>query len=308
MRFFQRKLRYSSECEVEIGRKYISWVACLVSSLFFLYEFIQINMFNSIDSYVMDAYGLSAKGLGFLSSIYFYSTVAFLLPAGQILDRFPPKKIITLTMFLCILGIFGFSITSNLIVAGMCRFLEGIGSAFCFLGSFKIAANWFPKNKLPFVTGIIITVGMLGGVIAQTPLTVLISKYGWREALVMDAFLGILILAAIFLFVIDGSTNFKKAQGDEKNKTYWLEMKSVYLNRSNWSCGVYTCLMNSAMVLLGALWGNLYLEQIHHFSKQDSSIILSMIFIGCIIGSPIFGFLSSAMKNKKKPMIFGAIL
>lgn len=288
--------------------KYRAWITCLVSALFFLYEFIQINMFNSINQNIMSAYKLNSIGLGLLSSIYFYSTVVFLLPAGQILDKFSQKKVIILTIIICIVGIIGFAITSNIIIAAVCRFFEGVGSAFCFLGSFKIASNWFSKNKLAFVTSLIVTIGMLGGVVAQTPLTILVSQYGWREALLIDPGLGIVILISICVFVQDYPSGHKKRDLEKNNSTYWVTLKKAYFNKHNWACGLYTCLMNSPMVLLGALWGSLYLVQTDHFTRKSASMIISMMFIGAIIGSPIFGFFSSAIKSRKTLMIVGVIM
>ncbi len=112
-----------------------AWTVCIVSSLFFFYEFIQINLFNSINNDVIRDFHLNATQLGFLSACYFYSTVFFLLPAGQILDRFSAKKVILITLALCIVGIIGFALSKNVILAAFFRFIEGIGSAFCFLGS-----------------------------------------------------------------------------------------------------------------------------------------------------------------------------
>jgi len=96
------KLKVKNESPIQ------KWAVCCVASLFFFYEFIQINMFNSIDPEIVKAFKLNATQLGLLSACYFYSTVGFLLPAGQILDRYSVKKVILVTLLLCIVGIVGF--------------------------------------------------------------------------------------------------------------------------------------------------------------------------------------------------------
>jgi MFS family permease len=290
----------------QIRKNFMPWFICIIASLFFLYEFIQINMFNTIATEVIRTYHLNATQFGFLSSIYFYSTVLFLLPAGQILDRYSPKIIILITLGICITGIFIFSITHNLIIAGVSRFFEGIGSAFCFLGSFKIAANWLSKAKLSLATGVISTIGMLGGVIAQTPLTLLVEKYGWRQALSYDSLLGVTLFLLIYLIVQDGPAYNKAIT--QSSKIIFSQMKEVYLCRHNWFCGLYTCFLNVPMALLGALWGNLYLKQIHHFSDQQSSVIVSMLFIGTIIGAPLVGVLSGIGAYRKFLMFIAPLL
>lgn len=280
-----------------------SFTVCLVAALFFLYEFIQINMFNSISQDVTRAFQLDATGLGLLSSCYFYSTVGFLLPAGQILDRFSPKTTILVTLLICIFGLIGFSRTDSFIFAAVFRFLEGIGSAFCFLGSFRIAAAWVSEKQLGFMTGLIITIGMLGGVLAQAPLQFLVKYFGWRDALLVDASLGVAVAFLILLIV-------KDAPGErivDRKLEYCASLKLVYFNLHNWLCGFYTCILNLPLVLFGALWGNMYLEQVRHCSESQAAAIISLLFMGTIVGAPIAGFLSGKMGTRKIPMLFGAL-
>lgn len=286
---------------------FFSWVVCLTTSLFFLYEFIQINMFNTINPDVIRVFHVNATQLGWLSACYFFSTVFFMLPAGQILDRFSPKKVILVTLILCIIGIVGFASSRAILPAAIFRIAEGVGSAFCFLGSFRIASKWFAQERMAFVTGIIVTVGMIGGVIAQTPLTILIQTVGWRTALIYDACLGLFIALLIYLIVKDSPEENRVISIDKTNIDYWKSLRIVYLSMHNWYCGIFTCLLNLPLVLLGALWGSMYLEQAHYFSCTEASEIVSMLFIGMIIGSPIAGFISDYSGSRTIPMFVGAI-
>ncbi len=44
---------------------------------------------------------------------------------------------------------------------------------------------------------------MTGGLMAQTPLTLLIEHFDWRTAIILDALLGCIIFVAIIFFVKD---------------------------------------------------------------------------------------------------------
>ncbi|WP_172593948.1 MFS transporter [Candidatus Rickettsiella viridis] len=284
------------------------WIVCFVASLFFLFEFLQVNMFSSIDPEVMKAYALESTQLGFLSSIYFYSTVVFLLPAGYLLDRFSPKRIILVTLILSIIGIVGFALSYELWLAAVCRCIEGIASAFCFLGCFKISTNWVPKSRLALATGLIMTIAMLGGVLAQTPLMLLVETYGWRDALFIDAMVGAMVGIAILSIVKDSPANKRDTPSLVETINYWYAFKSAASKASNWACGIYTCLMNLPMMLLGAMWGSLFLMQAHSFSRADAATIVSMIFIGTIVGAPIAGWASDFLCKRKVVMWFAALL
>ncbi len=296
--------------ESKTGHKFLPWIVCFSAALFFFYEFIQMNMFNAISSQLMQSFSLDAAQLGLLSANYFYSNLIFLLPAGLILDRVSTRKVILTSLSICILGTFCFALSTNFYLASLFRFLTGIGSAFCFLSCIRLASRWFPSNKMALVAGLIVTMAMTGGMVAQAPLTTLVSYLGWRHALLVDAAFGIFILAIIIGFVRDYPAHLldTHSQHSIQGIGFWRSMAKSYLNLQNWLCGIYTCLMNSPFPLLGALWGGLYLQQIHQFSAKQASLVTSMLFIGTIIGSPIAGLVSDKISNRKIPMIIGAIL
>src|SRR5579862_5129485 len=108
------------------------WIVILAASLYFFYEFIQLNLFNAIDVQLMKAFNLNAPQLGQLSSMYFYANLLFLFPAGILLDRFSTKKILLCAITLSTLGTFIFAISSTYSEAAIARFVIGAGAAFCF--------------------------------------------------------------------------------------------------------------------------------------------------------------------------------
>ncbi len=82
----------------------LPWLVVFSAALFFFYEFIQMNMTSSLAPYLMQSFNIDATHLGNLSATYFYSTILFLLPAGQILDRVSTRKVILTALMICILG------------------------------------------------------------------------------------------------------------------------------------------------------------------------------------------------------------
>lgn len=288
------------------------WVVCLSAALFFFYEFIQMHMFNSISPSLMRAFSVDAVSLGYLSSTYLYADVCFLLPAGLILDRFSTRTVILTSMTLCIGGTFGFALSSSVLVAGLFHFISGIGNAFCFLSCIILTTRWFSPERRALVVGVIVTMAMVGGVVAQTPLAMLAASIGWRHALIMDAVLGLAIMALIWQFVYDypegQKAQFDKLKDDSKNIGFFKSLFGAMKNGQNWLCGIYTSLLNLPIMLLGALWGDLFLNQVHHLSIRQATVATSMLFFGTILGSPLVGWLSDTLRTRRTPMIIGAIL
>lgn len=290
-----------------------AWVVTLTASLFFFYIFIQLNLFNAIDIQLMQAFHLNAPQLGQLSSMFFYANVLFLFPAGILLDRYSTKKLLLMASGLATLGTFLFSYAETYFLAALGRFIVGIGASFCFLSCIRIATRWFPPSKMALVTGIIVTMAMIGGLVAQTPLALLSHAIGWRQAVLMDAGLGIVIFLAIVAFVKDYPPNSKDQYAADKaqleNLGFWKSISLVILNPQNWLGGLYTALMNLPVFLLGALWGIHYLMQVHQVTLMQASYATTLFFIGVILGSPFYGWLSDNYVGRRiLPMILGAII
>ncbi len=298
--------------EPVMTRKSTPWIVCLSAALFFFYEFIQSNMFSSIATDVMAAFHINAESYSRLSSIYFLANVIFLFPAGTILDRFSTKRVILISLSLCILGTFLFAQSSSYTVAVICRFLTGIGSAFCFLACIRLASRWFPPNRLALATGVIVTFAMTGGLMAQTPLTLLIEHFNWRTAVRIDALLGIFIFIAIMLLVKDSpGKNHKLLYPESTNKSKMgvlKSMKTAYFKIPTLLCALYTSLMNMPIVVLGAMAGGIYLTQTYNLSREEASYSMSLLFLGTLIGSPLVGSFSDYIGKKRLLMIIGTVL
>lgn len=287
------------------------WLVCLSAALFFFYEFIQMGMFNSISQELMHDFSINAGQLGFLSATYFYADVIFLLFAGILVDRFSIRRIILSAMIMVVLSTILFAFSRSFEIAAFSHFIAGIGNAFCFLSCIKLATRWFPSQRLALVIGIIITIAMAGGIVAQTPFALVVHILGWRAAVMINALLGILITILVYFFVYD----YPKHQLSEKMRDVATPqpisvVTSILLslrNKQTILAGIYTCLLNLPIILLGALWGTLYLTQVHHLQKTQASLVAMMIFLGTIIGSPLAGWFSDFIARRRLLMIIGAL-
>lgn len=291
-----------------------SWLVVFSAALFFFYEFIQMNMTSSLAPYLLQTFHLNAEQLGNLSATYFYSAILFLLPAGQILDRISTRKVILTALMTCVIGTALFAFAPNYLYAQLSRFLTGIGSAFCFLSCIRLASRWFSSERMALVSGFVVTMAMLGGTVAQTPLTLLINYFNdWRHAILVDAIVGLLFWIIIFIVVKDYPAEKKHiAESDRQQLSalgYWHAMKKSYLKIGNWLCGCYTSFMNLPIFLIGGGgFGALFLEQAKHLSTLQASYPPMMIFFGTVIGSPLAGWISDAMGRRKLPMQLGAVI
>lgn len=293
-------------------RKIQPWVVVFSAALFFFFEFIQMNMFNALNPSLIKTFHIDATALGELSAYYFYAMVIFLFPAGMILDRVSTRKVIIIAMAASVICTFGFAASTALWQAKLCRFITGVSGSFCFLSNVRLASRWFELRRLALVIGLVVTFAMLGGMVAQTPLTVLTDHLGWRLTVTLNACFGVLLLVLIVIFVKDyppSQTNdYFQQQKMLQTLGFWRTFHQTVKNLQNWCGGFYTAFMNLPIFLLGAMWGSLYLVQVRELTRPDASMVTSMLFFGTIVGSPVVGWLSDRWRRRQLPMVIGAVV
>lgn len=282
-----------------------AWLVCLTASLFFFYEFFQLNLFDVINPSLRADFHIHAAQLSWMSSSFVWANVLFLLPAGFILDRYSVRLVILTAMFTCIIGTLGFALTTSFPWAAGFHALTGIGNAFCFLSCVVLVSRWFPPRKQALVIGCIVTMAFLGGMVAHTPFSLLAAHQGWRNAMLIDALFGLVLWVLIAIIVRNPHHETPRHLATQ---TWLKDMKQSGQNQQNWLAGFYTACLNLPIMVLCALWGGSYLVIVHHCTEWVASNIVSLIFMGSIIGCPLMGWLSDKQGQRKPIMITCAIL
>ncbi len=286
-----------------------SWSICFVASLFFFYEIVQLTVFNTISGDLTRTFSLSTLQLSRLSACYLYACAAFLLPAGLLLDRFSTKKLLAIACGLCAIGTGLIPTASTVEVATLGRILTGIGNTIAFLGCMRLATRWFPANKIALAMSLSVTIGMSGGIFSQTPFALLVKITGWQQAMFINAAIGG-IITLLIIFIVKDTPASHTPQNSHINRIiptgFFESLKKASSKSQNWLCGLYTGLLNLPVMMIGALWGNLYLTQGRGFSAMQAGNITSLIFLGLIIGAPLMGWISDKINSRRKPMLISS--
>lgn len=290
--------------------KWKAWLVCLSANLFCFYQVMQSNMLNSLNAPLLKTFSISATTMGYLSASYFYASVLFIFIAGFLIDKISRRVILISTCFINVLSISFFAIAQAPWQIFICHFVTGFAEAFSLTATIRLATQWFSRQHLTGIIGLMGGIASLGGIIAQAPFVISIAHFGWRKTLLFDAILGAIILITIIAFVQDKpklSKDDSKIVGLKSNN-FQKSFKECAKNIQNWLTGIYAGLMTLPLFLLGALWGNLYLVQAHHFTPQQAALSISMMFVGAVIGAPILGGVSDYFSTRKIPMQISALI
>ncbi|HLB57862.1 MAG TPA: MFS transporter, partial [Gammaproteobacteria bacterium] len=259
-------------------------------------------MMNSVSPYLLILLPVSPSKLGYISSLFLFVNLILLFPAGILLDKYQPKWLVAISIVITILGILFFIYFQSISSVIIWRSLSGIAGAFSYLSCVKILSTEFSRRYLGLLLGTTGIIIMSAGVISQYPLIWLIKHVGLINTMVIDIGLGILV---IFLVLTITS---KKSYSNIKNNMIHKNITSVFLNLKNWLIATYACLTNFPLFVLGALWGNLYLQYAQGVSIDTASLISSMIFIGNMFGATSLGYISDKIHTRKSLMIVSALL
>lgn len=124
---------------------------------------------------------LTAGDLGLLSSAYFIMFAAVQLPLGIALDRFGPRRVQTVLLFVAAIGaaLFGLGLSMTELVVG--RMLIGLGVSAGLMGSLKIITLWFPPAQWPLMNGLLMAAGGLGSLMATAPSQAALGVMTWHS-------------------------------------------------------------------------------------------------------------------------------
>ena len=99
-------------------------------------------------------FGLTAGGLGLLSSVYFFAFAVVQLPFGVLLDRFGPRRVNAILLLVAAAGGTWFAHAETAAAAIAARAIIGVGVSVCLMASFTAFVLWYPPERLATMNAI----------------------------------------------------------------------------------------------------------------------------------------------------------
>ncbi len=299
------------ESEKIISKKMIwPWVIVGLGAIFYCYEYLLRISPSVMTEELMSFYHLTGTEFGNLSgSFYYYSYVVMQILVGLLMDRFGPRRLLTVACLLCALGAYLFACSNSLFIAMIGRFLIGFGSAFAFVGAAKLATIWLPPERFALVSGIIFCLGMSGAMFGDIVMDMTVTAVGWQWTIFGAAAVGVFLTAIIWMIVRDVNPYHKDHYSHHTPtlRNVLSGLKQALKNPQIWLCGIVGCFFYLFLSAFGELWGPAYLEQARGISNLNSASANSMIFLGCAIGAPTWGWFSDLIQRRRLPIMLGAM-
>lgn len=295
--------------EQKATSSFFPWLICGLAALFYCYEFFLRISPSVMTHELMQAYNLTAAALGNLSAFYLYAYTPMQLPVGVMMDRYGPRRLLTVATLLCAIGTYLFAMSNLFAYAAIGRFLVGFGSAFAFVGVLKLAVIWLPPERFAMISGLATALGAVGAIIGDNSLAALVQLQGWRSTVYMSATVGIVLAIVIFVVVRDHrQTADEVAIKQSGYRALFISLLELIRQPQIWLNGLVGFLMYLPTSAFADLWGVPYLEHSYHLSRIHASRAISMIYLGWAIGGPLAGLISDRMRRRCMPMVIGSMI
>ncbi len=289
----------------------LPWFICTLGALFYAYEyFLRITPSVMTDD-LMRYYHITDAMLGSLSASYYYIYTPMQIFVGILMDRYGPRRLLTMATICCIIGSILFAATPYLWVASVGRFFIGFGSAFAFVGVLKLATIWLPRRYFALFTGMATALGMLGAIAGDIFLAYLVDHIGWQQTVYLSAGFGIILAILIGLFVRDQSLLERRKSVATRVydiRTSILSLYRIIRMPQMWIIGIIGGLLYIPTSAFAELWGIPYLQQTHGFNKEQAAFAITMIFWGWVFGGPLVGWVSDTIKRRVVPLYINPLI
>ncbi len=274
-------------------------VVWFTSLIFVLFQFFLQLSSAQIVTGLMQSFTLSAFGAGLLASMYYYVYVTLQIPSGMLVDRYGPRRLLTVGSLGIAVGCFLFASADGVVLASIGRLIMGTGAACAFVSSLNLVAKWFPPKRFTIFAAIAETFGMLGAIVGSLFLANFIGQFGWRHCIMGAAVIGAVMSLALWLIVRDTPHGKLSRATRPFSKTILRDLNFLVRNKFAWINGLYSGLMFAVVTVFVALWGIPFFQVSHHIGLITATLLGDMVFIGVALGGLLIGWLDAHIKSRR---------
>jgi len=283
-------------------RRWIGWAA--LAGAFILVNFHRVSTGVLADTLASEFETTGAQ-LGLLHAAFFYVYAPMQLFAGVLTDRMGTRRVATVGSAMMGVGVIWFARSPTYAQSFLARVLLGLGGGVIYIATLRYCANWYRADEFATITGLTLSASAVGGLLATTPLAVLVAGVGWRDGLLGIGVVGFLFTASVYLLVRDSPEAAGLAGIDgapevtQQTLSEVLEgVRAVSSERETWIMGVMLFFATGMNFTVMGLWGVPYVVQAYDVSVQTASLYTLVGNAGLIVGSPVLGWLSDRLERR----------
>ncbi|AQL42689.1 MFS transporter [Halorientalis sp. IM1011] len=288
-------------------RRWIVWTALAAA-----YALVSVHRLSTavLAEQLATAFDTTGAALGTLHASFFYIYAAMQLPAGFVADRVGSRRAVTAGTVVMSVGALVFSVADSYPVAFLARALIGLGGSLLFIAILRFCANWYRPTEFARMSGLTIAAAGFGGVLATTPLAVLVSATDWRTTLLGLGVAGFVLATLAYLLARDSPADAGLPEIDGVPLAQTPSLSAVAGNaaavlreRETWLVGIVLFCGTGVNITVFGLWGVPYVVQTYGVSVTEASTYTLAGSAGLLLGPPLVGWLSDRLGRRMGLMV-----
>ena len=243
---------------------------------------------------------IGPEALGALTGAFFFGFAAMQIPCGFLFDHYGPRRTVFGMLILATAGgvIFTLATSWPMLLTG--RVLLGAGFGAMLIGSMVVISRWFPPDRFSTLVAMVLSIGLVGNLLATTPLAWASEAIGWRGVFGFAvAFTG-LAAVAVWLVVRDAPSGHPFLDRTAEPPRVMLQgLLEVLRNpRLRPILALNFCSYACTFTVQG-LWGGPFLREVHGMSAFAAGNVLLGAVIAYQFGMLAFGSLDRLLDTRK---------
>ena len=255
----------------------------------FAFGFFISNLLRSITAtltpVLSSEFNLSAGNLGLLAGGYFLGFSIMQIPAGILLDRFGPKKVIGYFLIIALIGTISFALAKSFTGLLISRIFIGVGVAACLMGPLTGYRVWFEKKYQQRSNSWMLMVANIGFVTSTLPVQILIPVIGWRSIFIIIAALILISIVLISLFIPSWKTQINKVEN-----TNIKSLSQIWRNKFFISLIPLAFFNYGGVQAIQTLWAGPWMLNVSGYNAIQSATGLFWINVTMLFSFLIWGY------------------
>ena len=241
-------------------------------------------------------FNLSAADLGLLAGGYFFGFACMQIPLGYLLDKFGPKKVISIFLLIAFVGTSSFALSQTFSGLFISRILVGIGVSACLMAPLTGYRIWFAENLQQRANSWMLMIASLGFVSSTLPVQLLLPSFGWRS---IFGGIAILILGSILLMLVFiPKWNQKEIINSTKNLDQSGSLSDVWKSKFFISVIPMGLFNYGGLMAIQTLWAGPWMIRVAGYTPIESATGLFWINITMLFSFFIWGYFLPKINDK----------
>ncbi|EPZ52932.1 MULTISPECIES: MFS transporter [Alicyclobacillus] len=289
------------------------WLVLASIGVSYLLVFTQRTGPGLISDQLQTEFHVSAAVLGSITSIQYLVYMVLQIPIGLYGDKSGPERMLVLGVLCDGVGTLVFSSAPNfgLLLCG--RAIVGLGDSLIWVNIVLILAKWFAKGRFAAVLAVVNSAGNIGALITSIPLAAWIAVSGWHIPFIVIGALLVVAGVANFVVLIAGGP----ARAVAKAQAESIRVERVPVGRmladvvrSKLAWATFCCHFGAMGTYLSmvSMWVVPYFMGVYRLPRAEAAWFTLTAFIGALVASPVIGWLSDRLADRKRPYLTTQIL